>query len=318
MAAVGALARLATARARRRPAGWLLSVAGIALTLGYAGGVVVASTITADRSARTVLSSLPASDRAVRLTWQGLVTPRVRGQALALLRHLGLPPPVEVVLMNGVRLGGTVVRPAGITPLAPWLGSRGIAATSRATAAGLGSCTARACPVALVSPNGPTQGAHLTAPGVHLAVDGRGTLRSALPLGFVPQGGSATGSPLLLTGDARGLDALPGLAAFYRTDSWVTPLAISSVHAWQLGPLARRLRSAQPQLLASNSGFSMVAPFSALDAARSEAAAPRRLWLAGGGAAAALIMFIVLAAGALRREQAFELDRLRTAGARRG
>ena len=185
--------------------------------------------------------------------------------------------------------------------------------------AGSGSCTPRACPVALASPNGPPQNARLTAPGVHLTVVGRDTLRSSLPLGFVPLGGRAAGPPLLLTGDARGLDALPGLEAFYRTDSWVAPLAISSLHAWQLGPLVRRLRNAQAQLLASNSGFSLVAPFAGLDAARSEAgAAPHRLWLAGGGAAAALLMFVVLAAGAVRREQAFELDRLRTAGARRG
>ena len=312
MTGVGALAKLALARARRRPVGWLLSVVGIAVTLGYAGAVVTTSTIAADRSARTVLRSVPDTDRAVRLTWQAVVTPRVRTEALALFRRAGLPPPAEVVLMNPVRLSGTIVRPAGITPLGPWV------TPTPASAA----CTPHACPVLLVSGTGrPTGrvdvGAALTAPSVRLAIAGTASLRSALPLGFVPRVGAT--APVLLTGDARGLDALHGLDAIYRTDSWVTPLGVSSLHAWQLAPLARRLRAAQQQLLATNSAFSMSAPFTAIAAARSEAdATPHRLWLAGGGAAAALIMFVVLAAGALHRDRDDELTRLRNAGARRG
>jgi hypothetical protein len=314
VAAVGALARLAAARARRRPAGWLLSVIGIALVIGYAGGVVTAATVTADRSARAVLRSIAPTDRAVRLTWQGVVTPRVRTQALALLRRLGLAAPAEIVLMNPVRLGGTVVRPAAITPLQPWV-------TAPVTT---GSCTPHACTTLLASPS-PVAGRGLTgaepgltAPGVHLTVTGATTLRSPEPLGFVPGTGDGL-PPLLLSGDARGLDRLSGLDAIYRTHSWIAPLGIGALHAWQLAGFSRRLRRAQAQLLAANSGFSMSAPFAALDTAHSEArAAPQRLWLAGGGAAAALIMFVVLAAGAVRRDQARELERLRNAGARSG
>jgi hypothetical protein len=312
VAGIGALARLALARARRRPVGWLLSVIGIAVTLGYAGAVVAASTIAADRSARAVLRAVPDSDRAVRLTWQAVVTPRVRTEALALFRRLELPRPAEVVLMNPVRLSGTVVRPVGITPLRAWVAPVGAAA----------ACTPRACPVLVASatgrPSGPIGvGSALTAPSVRLTVTGTTGLRSALPLGFVPLAGTST--PVLLTGDAHGLDALGGLDAIYRTDSWVTPLDVSALHAWQLAPLARRLRAAQQQLLASNSAFGMGAPFTAIATARSEAAGtPHRLWLAGGGAAAALIMFVVLAAGALRRDRDADLERLRNAGARRG
>ena len=315
MAGVGALARLAFARARRRPAGWLLSVAGIAVTLAYAGAVVTASTIAADRSARAVLRSVPDTDRAVRLTWQAVVTPGVRTEALALFRRLGLPPPAEVVLMNPVRLSGTVVRPAGITPLAPWVTPATATATAAAVRA-LSACTPSNCPV-LAASGGFSAATGFTSPGIRLTVTGSARLRSSLPLGFVPRASAAP--PLLLTGDARGLDAITGLDAIYRTDSWVTPLGVSSLHAWSLAPLARRLRAAQQQLLAINSAFSMSAPFTALAAARSEAdATPHRLWLAGGGAAAALIMFVVLAAGALRRDREAELTRLRNAGARRG
>lgn len=159
----------------------------------------------------------------------------------------------------------------------------------------------------------------LGAPGVRLQIIGMGTLRSALPLGFVPRGATAGPTPpVLLSGDPRGLEALTGLDAIYRTHSWVAPLAAGSLHRWQLGALAGRLRRAEAELLATNSGFSMTAPFGALDRARAQAdAAPGRLWLAGGGAAAALVMFVVLAAGALRRDQALELERLRSLGARR-
>ncbi len=313
MAGAGALTKLALARARRRPVGWLLSVIGIAVTLGYGGAVVTASTIAADRSARAVLRSVPDTDRAVRLTWQAVVTPRVRTEALALFRRLELPPPAEVVLMNPVRLSGTVVRPVGITPLGPWVPG---------AAPGHAACTPRACPVLLASATaragGPISvGSALTAPAVRLIVTGTAGLRSATALGFVPRAGEST--PVLLTGDARGLDALGGLDAIYRTDSWVTPLGVSALHAWQLAPLAQRLRAAQQQLLATNSAFSMSAPFTAIAAARSEAdGTPHRLWLAGGGAAAALIMFVVLAAGALGRDRDADLERLRNAGARRG
>ncbi len=318
MAGVGALARLAFARARRRPAGWLLSVAGIAVTLAYAGAVVTASTIAADRSARAVLRSVPDTERAVRLTWQAVVTPSVQTEALALFRRLGLPPPAEVVLMNPVRLSGTVVRPAGITPLAPWVTPATATATTTAAAAvrTVGACPPSNCPV-LAASGGFGAATGFTAPGIRLTVTGSARLRSSLPLGFVPRAGASP--PLLLTGDARGLDAISGLDAIYRTDSWVTPLGVSSLHAWALAPLAQRLRAAQQQLLAMNSAFSMSAPFTALAAARSEAdATPHRLWLAGGGAAAALIMFVVLAAGALSRDREAELTRLRNAGARRG
>jgi hypothetical protein len=217
-----------------------------------------------------------------------------------------LTSPTEVVLLNPVRLGGIVVRPAAISPLAAWV----------TPAAATGACTPRACPMLLASAGEATH-VPLTSPGVHLTIVGRTTLRSPAPLGFVPGRGDGL-PPLLLSGDPRGLGAVSGLDAIYRTQSWIAPLPIGTVHAWQLSALAQRLRRAQARLLASNSGFSMSGPFAALDAARSEAsAAPRRLWLAGGGAAAALIMFVVLAAGALRRDQSQEVERLRNAGARR-
>ena len=288
MTGVGALAKLALARARRRPVGWLLSVVGIAVTLGYAGAVVTTSTIAADRSARTVLRSVPDTDRAVRLTWQAVVTPRVRTEALALFRRAR----TSATRRGGADESGPALRDDRTAGRDHAAGTVGDADAGRRAPAGRCSaaCTPHACPVLLVSGTGrPTGrvdvGAALTAPSVRLAIAGTASLRSALPLGFVPRVGAT--APVLLTGDARGLDALRGLDAIYRTDSWVTPLGVSSLHAWQLAPLARRLRAAQQQLLATNSAFSMSAPFTAIAAARSEADATptppvaRRWWRRG-------------------------------------
>ena len=111
--------------------------------------------------------------------------------------------------------------------------------------------------------------------------------------------------------------SLPGLSGLYRTYSWLAPFTVAGLRAWQLADTEDRLARAQARLLLTGSQFSLSAPFTALDQARSEASvAPQRLLLAGGGAIAALALFIVLAGGGLRRDQRAELDRLRRAGAR--
>ena len=112
---------LAAARGRRRPARWLLPVLGIALAAAFAAGVAAQSQVAGDQSARSVLDGTSRLGSEVRVTWQGPVGPGVADQARALLRGLGLGSQTEVVLMNPVRLGGVVVRPAAIAPLDRWL-----------------------------------------------------------------------------------------------------------------------------------------------------------------------------------------------------
>src|SRR5580692_11197186 len=151
---------LAAARGRRRPARWLLPALGMALAVAFAAGVAAESQIAGDQSARSVLEATSSLDSAVRVTWQGAVSPGVADQARALLRGLGLGSPTEVVLMNPVRLGGVIVRPAAITPLGQWLPG---------TALGrLGACRAEGCPMLLVG-GGPVPSA-LTAIGVNIQV----------------------------------------------------------------------------------------------------------------------------------------------------
>ena len=155
----------------------------------------------------------------------------------------------------------------------------------------------------------------MAAIGVRIQVVGSASLRSPVPLGFVPSGADA--APVLVTTDVAGLASLPGLSGLYRTYSWLAPLTVSGLRGWQLAGVEDGLARSQARLLLSGSQFSLSAPFTALDEARAQAsAAPQRLLLAGGGAIAALALFIVLAGGGLRRDQQAELDRLRQAGAR--
>src|ERR1700736_636381 len=75
---------LAVARARRRPARWLLPALGIALAAAFAAGVAVQSQVAGDQSARAVLDNAPAGASEVRVIWPGPVSPGVADQATAL------------------------------------------------------------------------------------------------------------------------------------------------------------------------------------------------------------------------------------------
>jgi hypothetical protein len=297
--------RLAAARGRRRPARWLLPALGIALAAAFGAGVAAQAQIAGDLSARSVLAAASPADSAVRVIWPGPVSPSVAAQATALVSSLGLGSPTEVALLNQVRLGGVVVRPAAITPLGRWV--------SGAAVSQLGPCRPSLCPVLLVG--GGAVPAALTAAGINIRVVGQAELSSPVPLGFVPS--TAGAGPVVVTGDVAGLESLPALSGLYRTHSWLAQFAIGQLHWWQLAGVEDRLQAAQARLLLNGSQFSVSAPFSTLDAARAQAGlAPQRLLLAGGGAIAALALFIVLAGGGLRRDQRAELDRLRYAGAR--
>ena len=133
---------LAAARGRRRPARWLLPALGIALAAAFVAGVAAQAQVAGDQSARSVLAGVSPLDSQVRVTWQGPVSPSVTDQAQALLRGLGLGSPTEVLLMNPVRLGGVVVRPAAIAQLGQWLPGP--------LPGRLGPCRPERCPMLLV------------------------------------------------------------------------------------------------------------------------------------------------------------------------
>ncbi len=298
---------LVAARARRRPASWLLPALGIALAFAFAGAVAVDGVIAGDQAAHAQLGALSELDRTVRVSWQGALTPAVDRRARALLSGLRLGRQTQVVLLNPVRLSGVIVRPAAISPLEAWM--------PPAAVGKLGPCRAGSCPM-LQAAGGPV-GPVLAAAGVRIDVAAQGPLRSAAPLAF--ETASEGQWPLLISGDTAGLDALPGLSGVYRVHSWLAILPAARLHSWQLAAVQARLARAQATLLQTGSQWSFSAPFDALQQAQAQAqAAPRQLALVGGAALAALALFIALSAGALRREQQAELQRLRGAGASSG
>jgi hypothetical protein len=197
---------LVVARARRRPSRWLLTILGLALATAFACAIAAEGTITGDRAARAVLSSVPVTQRAVTVTWQGPPLSATAGrQARGLLDGLGLTEQTRIVLLNAVRLDGAVVRPAAILPLRRWV--------TGSDAVGLGRCRAASCPMLLVSRQLKLR--RLSSAGVSITLAGRGTLASAAPLGFAPAGSASP--PVLVDGDPTGLAALSGLAGVYRT-----------------------------------------------------------------------------------------------------
>jgi hypothetical protein len=266
------------ARARRRPARWLLPAAGIALATAFGAAVVTEGTIAGDQAARTSLSGQSELARTLRVTWQGPVTPAAARAARSLFAGLGLGEPAQVTLLTPVRLDGVVVRPAAIAPLAPWLapGAEGAGAVSR--------CTTSSCPM-LLAGGALATGDRLSARGVRISVIGRAPLRSAAPLGFSPPG--AGGMPVLVSGDPVGLSAVPGLSGVYRTRQWIAVLSPDQLRSWSLAPFERRLTSARAGLLAGRGQFTVSAPFIALDAASGAASVPgardRRLARRPGG-----------------------------------
>jgi hypothetical protein len=303
--ALAAPLTLVVASARRQPARWLATVLGLALATAFACGVAGEATIAGDQAARAILRAAPPLERTVRLTAQGPGSAARERRARLILGQLGVKAASRVVLLNPVRLGGTLVRPAAIAPFTTWVGGR--------AAAALRSCSSTVCPVLLSRPLGRQA---LTAYGVTLRVAGVGSLSSAVPLGFAPVGGG--GPPVVLASDPAGLDRIRGLSGVYRTESWVSPLSLARLNSWQLGALEARLQRGQEALPPAD-GFALTAPFDLIDRARAEAAAaPRRLLLTGGGSLAALAVFIVLAAYALRHERASDVRRLAAAGARTG
>jgi hypothetical protein len=294
---------LALRRARNRPARWLLTALGIAAATAYGGGVLAEATVAGDGAARAGLRALAPSERVVRITTSNVVSASVEQAARSGLRRLGLPTQTEVVLLNPVRMGSAIVRPAAIAPLSRWTRPE-----LRAP------CLEHACPVLAL---GTARLGNLRIPGLRMPVVGRAQLSSAAPLGFVPGSAVQTGQPpVLLSSDPAGLEHAPALSSIYRTHSWFSVLSVDALHSWQLARLQARLQQAQSDLPLSAGGLSLSAPFSALAAARAQAdAAPSRLLLAGGGAIAVLALFLTLAAGVLRQDQQAELERLRAAGA---
>jgi hypothetical protein len=291
---------IVAARARRCRT-WILPGLALALVFGFAGALASESVIVGDQGARATLRALAPTDRALRLVWEGPVSPYASRTASRLFASLGVQRPTELLLLNPVRLSQAIVHPVAIAPAGHWLPARAMRR--------LGPCRPNDCPVLQGSP-GRVPRVMATA-GVRMRAVGQVALSPVL-LGYSPRGQGNW--PIVLTGDVHGLNALAGLGGVYRTVSWEAPLPLGRLHSWNLAGLDSRLLDAQAAL-SQQSRFTLEAPFFALNRARNQASlALHRLLLVDGGLVVSLVLFVLLAAGALQRDQQAEIERLRQAG----
>jgi hypothetical protein len=307
--------RVAAARARARPGRGGLVAIGVAVAAAALGGVVGASTITADRSLRAALEQVPLAQRSFTATWLG--TPpaggyaRIDRAATAALARLGPGPPARTLAFPELNLGGRLVELGAVDDPARWLRL----ASGRLPR----SCVPTRCEV--VEARG-TPVSAVSEPGLRLVVVGH--TAGPLPVSLAPltrsshqdKGGPP---PVLIAGGVSQLSALPVFSALYRAYGWTTPIDPASLHDWQIGGLLDREAAAARSVRDLGTPFGLTGPTATLlELQREDAIAARRLQLVGGGAAALLLGFVLLAAAGLRRDASTEWARLERHGARLG
>ena len=312
---------LGVARARSAPSRWALPALGIALAtallISAAGGGAVAG----ERAADDAVTRLTPAERAIRLTWSGGTSQQVDTRAVAALRRMTPAAQTRSLLYLTTSVQRPVAgRPrqsaqlAAIAPLSRWV---------RLTSGRLPrTCTPRRCEV--LAAGGGHVAETVVRSDTRLITVGTATLRSTVPLGFVPAAPSAGAlaegrpQPLLIGADPAALDALDGFSTVFRTQGWSAPLSTAGRPSWRLHELERVLREQRARLTGTTDAYTVVTPDAALAQARSRARDARdRVLLVGAGAAALIAAFVLLAGAALRRDLRAEELRLERRGARR-
>lgn len=308
--AAGSLFGLVLARLRSGVARWVPVSLMMAAAVALLACLAAISTLSADDAARGQLRRLSPEQRAVRATWISGLPAGVAGRAEALVRGITAAAPTRSLALQPARIdAGAPVRLVAISPLARW-----VRLTSGRLPTG---CRAGRCEL-LQLDDGPAARAQVSGRGVHLVVVGRGTLRSALPLGFVPRAARES-PPVLAAGDPGALEALTGLDGVARIHSWMAQLPVSGLRAWQLDATAARVSRAVTAAEREDDGLTVTAPVDQLRSAAARAAlAPGRVAVAGGVAATGLVALVLLAALGLRQSLGAEIGRLRRRGASRG
>ncbi len=312
---------LGVARARSAPARWLLPALGVALATALLGAAVGGGAVAGEQAARDAVSELAPGARSLRLSSSGGAPPGTDERARRLLGGLTPAPQTRATLMlptvTMVPRGGAVrhiVQLAGIAPLTRWVRLR----SGRLPR----SCTATRCEV-LAAGSGRAPDT-LVRNDTRLVTVGTATLRSSVPLGFLPatpragQVAEARPRPLLLSDAPAAVDALPGFDSVVRTQGWTATLDTGGRPSWRLDELTARLRATGAELTRDSNVFVLEAPERALALAQARASEAReRVVIVGAGAAALLIAFVLLAATAMRRDLDGERARLERRGGRR-
>jgi hypothetical protein len=306
---VRAVLVLAWARLRHRPASWLL------VAFGVAGATLLpvltrnSSTIVAAQALRHGIAALPAGQRSLTVSYNGLVlTPddlaTLDGQARDRLAGLSARPARRELLYRPLAdaAGGTFSLGA----------TDDLAGAVRVTSGRLPvSCQPQRCEVVIVGTGTPT-----LDPALGLVPVGRAVRTDPLLLGGTFDPGND--KPLLLVDGVAAGSRLAALEQSQRAYGWVAPLDLDRVR--QLGVAGYLARSARaPDDPARwRPGLTLTAPD---DVLRGEDARARRsagrFALLGGAGTALLLGFAVIGAIGLRRDHAAVVDLLRRRGAGR-
>src|SRR4051794_5348638 len=323
--------RLALTRLLRRGGPSLLAGIGVAAAAAALAAVSAGSLTAEDAALRQGVREIAPADRTLRINWLGVSRPG--GQfagfnttARRALRGFGQPPVASVVFRE-TRVGGALADLAATEQIGRFV---------RLSSGRLPrACTPARCEVVQLAGTGPIS----NAPGLRLAVVGRGRLVSTVPFGSLVARtvGPETVEhalawhrpaqpPLLVASDPAGLSASAPLAPIYRSYAWVAPLP--PVHPWTVARLTRQVEQTQ-SALASTGQLELVAPTDRLAELSAEARAggrhppPLRAGggapppRPGGGAAAPLPRLVLAAAGGRRRAARAPRRRLPGRGARR-
>jgi FtsX-like permease family len=315
---------LAWARLTRRGGRVLLVLLGIAAGATLLAAVLAGSLVAQDRSVARATARIPAEDRTVRLVWGGIASgPGTDVDRLDARSRRALAPlvesPTRAMLFRTSQSNGHLFDLGAIDGLARYVNLR----SGRLPR----TCTPQHCEVLELGGSGPVP----KIPGLGLAVVGKATLDSPLPLGNLITRETyasvlssallyhtAPTPPLLLANGVRGLARAPVFVPTFRSYTWAAPLRPGSVHPWTIDRFARQVTQTRSALQAKSLRFDLTAPLAELQAANENGKiAGRRLLLIGGEAAALLLAFAVLAATGLRRDTEAQWRRLTWFGARR-
>ena len=312
-------ASLAGIRLRHRLDRGLLVAGGIAAGAAALGLVLGGALVAEDRSVTHAFRDLPVGERVIDVAHFGIPTAGESQESLdrsarRALARVSPRHPIHVVAYKLLRIDAAPVRLGGIDDASRWVRlDQGRYPET---------CTPRRCEVVRIEGRGRVP----SAPGIRLVVVGKGKLSSALPFArFLEAAGAATGEtprvreqpPFVLASGTSGVASLPALAAIYRSDGWILPLA-RELHPWEIDGFLSSLRRVEATLAGESEGFDVTAPVQELSGASHAAGvASTRLLLIGGQAAALLLAFAVLAAVALRPDVEAATRRLVSFGARR-
>ena len=307
---MAAIASLAWARLRYRPARWLLVAAGVAVASALP---VLAQGSAADVSERAVaygVGQLDPGERGLIVSDSGVAEPSTQiaawtATARANLAPLSATPPRAELLFHRLadHTGGTF-----------FLGAADSLATAvRVTSGRLpASCTPTRCEVVVIGVGTPQ-----LSPDLGLVIVGRAVRTDPLMLGGDLDPGHD--SPLLVGDGMSAVAQLESLSQFQRQYAWVTPLDLARVRALGVDRYVEASARADDAVSRAFPDMSLSAPDRVLtdQQARAELST-RRFALLTGSAVALLLGFAALGAIGLRRDAAAVAVLLRRRGTGRG